>query len=418
MMKNRKKIAIAAIVVLMLVMAFALGRYQQTERQEPTHGTSSSQVDPSGSSLGEPSETDKPPVDVKPDDKVIKPSDIVSQLEEDPNNGNKPTGPEKPNNTTKPNKGTESKPNGSNEGTQNPGTVPEEPNVQEPVTKTDPVNGIDYVIPEGLTGIAGERLVTVYLRSTTHLVWVNPDEQLVKGKYCYQAKFTETSDKNEKIVTVSILVTERTDPVKGVDYKIPTTLRGYAGNKLSSISLKGSGLVWKNPDEKLVSGKHEYEALFVKTQTKNEVTVLLKVTVWTASSGNDDHGNGGGTTNPPVDPNPPVNPNPGDDDDEGNTSDDTQQGGEGSDSNGTTNPGTGDSGDGSGSGDTGDDDDEGNTSDDTQQGGGGSGGSGTNHPGVGDEPVKEDAVSPAFAPSTPSTIVDDGDDKAIKNPGV
>ena len=434
MMKNRKKIAIvaiAALVVLTLIMSAVLRGCSQEEQQDPTSSTGISQ----GENKQPNDVTTKPGEDTKPGENT-KPGDEVQDTT--PNETDSP-GPNnnKPGETEKPGTGVE-----------DPGTT----STTQPVKKTDPENGVDYTIPTNLRGVAGDKLSSVPL-GNNNLVWVNPNEVLSTNKSQYEAKFEETSTKNEKVVTVTVTVSKRspmegtdytvptnlkgivgdklstvslgdsnliwvnpdevlttnktryeakfeaTDtkgelvinvtitvskktPIKGTDYSVPTNLRGTAGSKLSTVSLGNSHLVWVNPNETLSIQKTEYEAKFVETDTMKEVTVMVKVTVQRASSDDDDHGGGGdgGTTNPPINPNPPIGP--GDDDDEGSSSDNTQQGG-GNGDGGTTNPGTGDSGSGSGNGDSGDDDDEGSSSDNTQQGGGGNGGGGTTNPGAG-----------------------------------
>ncbi len=434
MMKNRKKIAIvaiAALVVLTLIMSAVLRGCSQEEQQDPTSSTGISQ----GEDKQPNDVTTKPGEDTKPGENT-KPGDEVQDTT--PNETDSP-GPNnnKPGETEKPGTGVE-----------DPGTT----STTQPVKKTDPENGVDYTIPTNLRGTAGDKLSTVSL-GDSNLVWLNPDEKLSTNKSQYEAKFEETSTKNEKVVTVMITVCKETPmegtdytvptnlkgivgdklstvslgdsnliwvnpdevlttnktryeakfeatdtkgelvinvtvtvskktPIKGTDYSVPTNLRGTAGSKLSTVSLGNSHLVWVKPNETLSIQKTEYEAKFVETDTMKEVTVMVKVTVQRASSDDDNHGGGGGggTTNPPINPNPPIGP--GDDDDEGSSSDNTQQGG-GNGGNGTTNPGTGDSGSGSGNGDSGDDDDEGSSSDNTQQGGGGNGGGGTTNPGAG-----------------------------------
>ena len=71
----------------------------------------------------------------------------------------------------------------------------------------------------------------------------------------------------------------KTDPVQGTDYTVPNGLKGTAGNKLSSVSLSNSHLVWSNPNEILSASKRLYKAKFVETSTKNEKIVWVAVTV-------------------------------------------------------------------------------------------------------------------------------------------
>ena len=452
MTENRKKIAIIVIVVLAvlaLLMSVVLRNPQQQETQDPIPSTDAGQETNQPNAIP----TNNPMGDESPKVEMPKPSASITEP------GSETESPE-PSETVAPNVQntrpgtTGNKPSGNGSKperpTANPDPVSTDPGMEEtqnPTTKSDPVKGTDYTVPTGLKGTAGNKLSTVSL-GNSNLVWSNPNEILSANKSQYEAKFVETDTKNEKVVVVAVTVTKATpikgvdytvpvglkgtvgnklstvslgnsnlvwsnpdeilsvsksryiakfvetdtknekvvvvtvkvtkmNPVKGKDYTVPTGLKGIAGKKLSTVSLGNSNLVWSNPNEVLSVSKTRYEAKFVGTDTKNEITVMVKVTVQTASgeNGNHDNNGGGSVTNPPVIPsNPPTDP---DDEDEGNISDKPQQGGN-TDGSGTTNPGTSNPGNSNG-GD--DDEDEGNVSDKPQQGGN-TDGSGTTNPGT------------------------------------
>ncbi|MCI9413488.1 MAG: hypothetical protein HFJ31_03155 [Clostridia bacterium] len=112
----------------------------------------------------------------------------------------------------------------------------------------------------------------------SNLVWLNPDEKLSTNKSQYEAKFEETSTKNEKVVTVMVTVCKET-PMERTDYTVPTNLKGIVGDKLSTVSLGDSNLIWVNPDEVLTTNKTRYEAKFEATDTKGELVINVTVTV-------------------------------------------------------------------------------------------------------------------------------------------
>lgn len=325
MEKNRKRIAyvaIAILVVFALFMAYTMKSCHDdsTKITTPNSSASSSQgtKEPDNSTT-KPGDTDNPPVDTKPDEKT-------GEVAQDPDNTNGPN-----TTTQKPDVGT-TKPGDGNKQHEKPETGAEDPGTTitpDPITKGEPVDGADYFSPTGLKGIVGNKLFTVSLGSS-NLVWVNPDEELSMNRSQYEAKFVETETKKEKIIGVTVVVSKK-DPMEGIDYTIPTKLRGTSGEKLSTVSLKGTNLVWSNPNEFLSARKTQYKAEFPESDTKNGVTVMIEITVMTPSSGDDYGGgsSGGSTTNPPVDPNPPVNPDkpkpPVNDDDEGNSSTDVDK---------------------------------------------------------------------------------------------
>ena len=286
MKENRKKIAIVAIAALVvLALVLELRSCSQQEQQSPENSVSVEQ------------ENNTPGPDADNDDKSSTGGGDRITTTPDPDASKDASGT-----TTDPKKdgtktdgsgtksdGTSTKPGGA--GTK-PGQDAE--TTPKPSSKTDPVQGTDYTVPNGLKGTAGNKLSTVSL-GNSHLVWSNPNEIMSASKRLYKAKFVETSTKNEKIVWVAVTVT-KTNPVKGTDYTIPTGLKGTAGNKLSTVSLGNSHLVWNNPNETLSTGKTLYEARFVETDTKNGITVKVKVTV------QKDSGNGGGSDTTKTDP--------------------------------------------------------------------------------------------------------------------
>ena len=287
MKENRKKIAIvaiAALVVLALIVAGLRGCSQQeqqgpdnsvsVEKENNTPGPDIDNGDNSSTGGGDKSTTTPAPDASEDASKTT--TDTKKDDTKTDSSGKKPdeTGTKPGGAGTKPGQDAETTP--------------------KPSGKTDPVQGTDYTVPNGLKGTAGNKLSTVSL-GNSHLVWSNPNEILSASKRLYKAKFVGTSTKNEKIVWVAVTVT-KTNPVEGTDYTIPTGLKGTSGNKLSSVSLGNSHLVWSNPNETLTTGKTQYEARFVETDTKNGITVKVKVTV------QKDSGNGGGSDATKTDP--------------------------------------------------------------------------------------------------------------------
>ena len=413
-MKEKRKIAIIAVIAVLVALALIVVSFTQREssQQDPEPSSNVEQHEPEQSAVPTvPSESTKPEESSKPVEETVEPGHEIESpepVETDP--GDKDTQQGKPGIS----------------------------NTQKPIKKTAPISGIDYTVPTGLKGTVGNKLSTVSL-GNSHLVWVNPDEELFMNKTQYEAKFEETDTKEELVVKVTVEVVKGI-PIKGIDYTIPTELKGTVGNKLSTVSLGDSNLVWVNPDEELSMNKTQYEAKFVETDTKEElvvkvtvivakgvpvkgtdytipkdlngiegqklstvslgnshlvwvnpnevlsmnktqykakfvetdtkkeITVMVKVTVQAIWNGEDNTNNPGGG-------------NTGNDDDEGNSTDDTQQGGGTGGDTDTNNPGAGGTGGNTGNGNTEDDDDEGNSTDNTQQGGG-TGGGNMNNPGA------------------------------------
>ncbi|MCI9246953.1 MAG: hypothetical protein HFJ30_07570, partial [Clostridia bacterium] len=259
MMKNRKKIAvvtIAALVVLALIMSAVLRGCSQEEQQDPTSSTDISQ-----SENKQPNDVTTKPGEVTKPGETTKPGGEVHDTT--PNETDPPeTNSNKPGETEKPGTGVE-----------DPGTT----STTQPVKKTEPENGVDYTIPTNLRGIAGNKLSTVSL-GDSNLVWLNPDEKLSTNKSQYEAKFEETSTKNEKVVTVMVTVCKET-PMERTDYTVPTNLKGIVGDKLSTVSLGDSNLIWVNPDETLSTNKSQYKAMFEETDTMIQLTINVTVEV-------------------------------------------------------------------------------------------------------------------------------------------
>ena len=404
-MKEKRKIAIIAVIVALVALALIIVLFAQREssQQDPEPTSNVGQHEPEQSAIPTvPSESTKPEESSKPVEETAEPGhEIESPEPVETDHGDKDTQQGKPgiSNTQKPIKKTapisgidytvptELKGTVGNKlstvslgnshlvwvnpdeelfmnKTQYEAKFVETDTKEELVVKVTvevvkgiPIKGIDYTIPTELKGTVDKKLSTVSL-GDSNLVWVNPDEELSMNKTQYEAKFVETDTKEELVVKVTVKVVKGI-PVKGTDYTIPTGLMGIVGNKLSTVSLGDSHLVWVNPDEELSMNKTQYEAKFVETDTRTEKIVVVTIQVmWTGGGDMSDpgtDGSGDGSTDG--------------DDDEGSSSDDTQQGG-GPTGGDVSNPGT----DGSGDGSTDGDDDEGSSSDDTQQGGGPTGG--------------------------------------------
>ncbi|MCI9040056.1 MAG: hypothetical protein HFJ29_09485, partial [Clostridia bacterium] len=162
-----------------------------------------------------------------------------------------------------------------------------ETEVPKPIVKTEPVEGVDFTIPTGLKGTADKKLSTVSL-GNSHLVWSNPEQVMSENKLCYQAKFVETDTKSEKLVTISVQVSKKTEPVEGKDYTIPKELKGTDGQKLLTVSLQNSHLIWDNPNEVMTVKRTLYLAKFAETTTRSRKYVWLRIDVTQAANdGND-----------------------------------------------------------------------------------------------------------------------------------
>ncbi len=77
------------------------------------------------------------------------------------------------------------------------------------LVKTEPVEGVDYTIPSGLTGTIGQTLSTVSL-GDSNLVWVNPDQVMSIEQTEYDAEFVETATVKGKTVKVPVTVEKMT----------------------------------------------------------------------------------------------------------------------------------------------------------------------------------------------------------------
>ena len=170
MKENRKKIAIvaiAALVVLALIVAGLRGCSQQeqqgpdnsvsVEKENNTPGPDIDNGDNSSTGGGDKSTTTPAPDASEDASKTT--TDTKKDDTKTDSSGKKPdeTGTKPGGAGTKPGQDAETTP--------------------KPSGKTDPVQGTDYTVPNGLKGTAGNKLSTVSL-GNSHLVWSNPNEFL------------------------------------------------------------------------------------------------------------------------------------------------------------------------------------------------------------------------------------------------
>ncbi|MCI8641860.1 MAG: hypothetical protein HFJ59_08400, partial [Clostridia bacterium] len=164
-------------------------------------------------------------------------------------------------------------------------------NVEVPVavSKRAAVEGTDYNIPEGLSGVSGNALSTVVLPENTNLTWKVDTTVLSAVVETYTAVYAGTDEVAGTNVEVPVAVSKRA-AVAGIDYIIPENLSGTVRQTLSTVTLpEESNLVWVDENEVLSIDKSSYTAKYLGTDEvmgvdNVDVTVIVNKIIIDTSS--------------------------------------------------------------------------------------------------------------------------------------